>query len=57
VEEEDENEGTVMGASEEVEEDKPPTTSILDEMFGALTMPSGEFMTPFLVVRIFELLS
>lgn len=41
-EDENENEGTVMGASEDVE-DKPPRTSILDEMFGALTMPSGQF--------------
>ena len=38
---EGDGEGTVMGSGEAVEEDKPPTRSILDEMFGALKMPTG----------------
>lgn len=38
----DDDEGTVMGASDSAVGEKPPTRSILDDMFGALTMPSGE---------------
>ena len=42
----DDDERTVMGASDAVAEQKPPTRSILDDMFGALTMPTGEFDRP-----------